>query len=238
MRSVDTNDGLREPGHAPRQPAAGHVPEDVGVAAEVEAADDGHVADRAGADRSLRHPPQAQRRIPLAVVALLVEAVRAAVVGEVDEVEAVAERPARRLLHGEDRRVGMLPRERVDELPVLVVELGLRARGGRPDQQQRDDAQPATSATRRMGASRVCHPRIIVGPAGRPVVLPDGEPELTANANGPKRPSSLCLARWPGENGLGRSCHLRARSKPRRSASGSAGASAAPARPALGAVRI
>ena len=148
-------------------------------------------------------PAEAQRRIPLAVVALLVEAVRAAVVGEVDEVEAVAERPARRLLHGENRRVGVLPRERVDELPRT----GSGTRSARPPR----PAMPA--AARRRGAGNVGEPangrEPCVSPANhsgfapRSVVRPDAASrhcELVSVEAAPQSPAPRAGRRdRPGE---------------------------------------
>ncbi len=80
--------------YAPGEPHAGQILQDVGIAVDVDAADEGDVPDGPTADHPVRQLPEAQRRIPLAVEVLVVEAIGGAVVEDVDEDKAVAECPA------------------------------------------------------------------------------------------------------------------------------------------------
>ena len=91
VRSVFRN---TKPGTSQEIRAPGQILQDVGIAVDVDAADEGDVPDGSTADHPVRQLTEAQRRIPLAVEVLVVEAVGAAVVEDVDEDEAVAECPA------------------------------------------------------------------------------------------------------------------------------------------------
>ena len=115
-----------EPGRLPGQAQARQVLDDLGVTRRVQPGDEADIGQRAASDRLPGHLAEAQRRVPLGVEIALVEAVAAPVVEVVDEEEAVAVLPLRRLLQGQDEALFLLSRERVQQFAELKVELGLR----------------------------------------------------------------------------------------------------------------
>ena len=104
-----------ETGNVPRETRSRQVLEHVGIAVEVDPADECDIPEGTGADGSTAQLGEAQDRVPLAVEFLVVEAVDGLSVQEVDEDEAVAQRPARRLLNGQNRGVVPFSGERIRE---------------------------------------------------------------------------------------------------------------------------
>ncbi len=133
-----------ETGNVQRETRSRQVLEHVGIAVEVDPADECDIPEGTGADGSTAQLGEAQDRVSLAVEFLVVEAVDGLSVQEVDEDEAVAQRPARRLLNGQNRGVVPFSGERIREPAVLVVELGLgnRARGRREQNRGNEGDEP------------------------------------------------------------------------------------------------
>ena len=142
----------------PGESRTGQPLEDVGVAVEVNAPDQRDIPHRSCAHRPVREPTQAQGGIPFAVDLYVVESVRDAVVEQVDEEEAVAERPARCLLEGQDVRVVLRSVKGVGELAVLIVKLRLC---GRPDRCSRKNRHSDKPAPERTSPGKILHDEML-----------------------------------------------------------------------------
>ena len=121
------------------------------VSSVASSTDQGHVPHRTAAHGPVRQPAETQRRIPLAVELQVVEAVRDAVLENVDKHDAVPGHQLDASLNRQNVREVARPREGIRKLAVLVVKLRLRSRRGRHGVQKREPAFPAHPTRSRLG---------------------------------------------------------------------------------------